>query len=91
MKNWQYTVSKNGRHQISEVNGGNVCMIWNCKEKESNAHLIKAAPKMRSMLETLSSIMPMLDEQTHPSIEMDAIKHDIDELLAEARGEQCKN
>ena len=53
MKEWQYTVSKNGRHQISEVGGGNVCMIWNCKDKERNANKIAAVPDMIRILESL--------------------------------------
>lgn len=57
-------------------------------ESGCNAHLIASAPRMYEMLVTLSSMMPMLDEQTHPAIEMDAIKSDIDNLLAEARGEK---
>lgn len=49
---------------------------------------IKVHNEMYEMLVTLSGMMPMLDEQTHPSIEMDDIKHDIDKLLAKVLGEQ---
>lgn len=79
-KQWKYTVSKNGRHQISELGGGNVCMIWNCKNKESNAHLIKTSPKMYKMLEMLSG--QLTDINAHHAAK------EIDELLAEARGEK---
>jgi len=60
-----------------------------CDEAEANAHLIAAAPDMYAMLEGLSELMPFLDEQTHPQIECDALKYDIDKLLAKARGEKC--
>jgi hypothetical protein len=59
------------------------------EEGYANAHLISCAPEMYKLLESLSEMMPMLDEQTHPQIEMDAVKYDIDKLLAKARGEQC--
>jgi thiamine monophosphate synthase len=60
----------------------------NAKEEiEANAHLIAAAPKMYRMLQDQSEIMKTLDEWTHPNIELDAVKADIDLLLAEARGE----
>lgn len=78
-KKWQYTVSKNGRHQISEVRGGNVCMIWNCKDKERNANLIAASPEMYELLEFISE---------NPS-ETNVIE--IRRLLAKARGEQDEN
>ena len=65
--------------------GGNVD-IYNV-EAEANAHLIIAAPDMYEMLERLSELMPFLDEQTHPQIECDALKYDIDKLLAIARGD----
>ena len=57
-------------------------------ESNANMHLIAAAPEMYEMLSSLSEMMPMLDEQTHPQIEMDSVKYDIDSLLAKARGEQ---
>jgi len=60
-----------------------------CDEAEANAHLIAAAPDMYEMLESLSELMPFLDEQTHPQIECDALKCDIDKLLEKARGEKC--
>ena len=68
MKQWKYTVSKNGRHQISEVGGGNVCMMWNCKDKERNAHLIAAAPEMyeeiqRDIIE-IEARLTFADERT---------------------------
>ena len=82
MKNWQYTVSKNGRHQISEVGGGNVCMVWNCKEKERNAHLIAAAPEMYEMLYRLGEYLEVSGPTGFN------LSVDIKELLAKARGEQ---
>ena len=77
MKKWQYTVSKNGRHQISEVGGGNVCMVWNCNDKERNAHLIAAAPDMYELLEEITNYA-----------ECSFLEKQINELLAKARGEQ---
>ena len=57
------------------------------EEMTANVHLMKTSPKMYKMLESLSELMPFLDEQTHPQIECDALKYGIDSLLAEARGE----
>ena len=79
MKEWKYTVSKNGRHQISEVVGGNVCMIWNCKDKERNANLIAAAPEMYDMLQSIEN-----DADQIPPFLWDKIQA----VLAKARGEQ---
>ena len=79
MKKWQYTVSKNGRHQISEVGGGNVCMVWNCKDKERNANLIAAAPEMYDMLQSIEN-----DADQIPPFFWDKIQA----VLAKARGEK---
>lgn len=59
-----------------------------CDELAANSHLIAAAPEMYELLEKQSELMDFLDEQTHPNIELDAVKHEIDKLLAKARGEQ---
>ncbi|MCY9861450.1 hypothetical protein OTK49_02815 [Vibrio coralliirubri] len=56
-------------------------------EKAANIALMETAPKMYNKLKALSDLMPFLDQETHPQIELDAVKHDIDTLLAEARGE----
>lgn len=81
-KQWKYTVSKNGRHQISELGGGNVCMIWNCKNKESNAHLIAAAQEMYEML---SKIHEYLEVSGPTGFNLSL---DINDLLKKARGEK---
>lgn len=57
-------------------------------EGNKNRARFKVAKEMEDMLQQLSDMMPMLDEQTHPQVEMDAVKHDIDELLKKARGEK---
>ena len=92
MKKWQYTVSKNGRHQISEVGGGNVCMVWNCKDKERNANLIAAAPEVYAEIEReiieIEARLIFADKRTL------AVNPDVAKLkrkkaiLAKARGEQ---
>lgn len=43
--------------------------------------------EMYEMLLKQSELMGFLDEQTHPNIELDAVKYEIDRLLAKARGE----
>ncbi len=50
MKKWNYSVSKNGRHQISEDGRGQVCALWNCKDTKENARLICKAPDMHEYL-----------------------------------------
>lgn len=49
-KKWNYTVSRNGRHQISEEGKSQVCALWNCKDTEQNAKLIQMAPDMHEYL-----------------------------------------
>lgn len=67
-----------------------VCTVYNSMpNSKANAHLIKTAPKLYAKLDELSALMVMLDEQTHANIELDAVKYDIDKLLAEARGKTC--
>ncbi len=56
-------------------------------QMRANARMMALAPEMADMLKELSSLMPMLDEQTHPNIECDALKYDIDELLAKVKGD----
>lgn len=91
MKPWKYTVSKNGRHQISEVGGGNVCMIWNCKDKEHNANLIAAAPDMyeeiKSEIDWLRGYIEWLAIGSPQHAEATARLSRKEELLAKARGE----
>jgi len=48
--------------------------------------MVEMSVEMREMLKSLSEMMPMLDEQTHPQIEMDAVKYDIDKLLSKSFG-----
>lgn len=59
----------------------------NTQEGFANANLIKSAPEMYEMLKRQSELMDFLDKQTHPNIELDAVKHAIDKLLAKAQGE----
>ena len=81
----EWKVTKYGYEKYS-VNGGNgeeVCSCWN----KHNANLIEVSPKMYEMLGMLSELMEFLDERTHPNIELDVVKYDIDKLLSKARGE----
>lgn len=71
----------------SKFPSGSICTAY-ANNAFNDAKLISCAPEMYDLLESLSEMMPMLDEQTHPHIEMDAVKYDIDKLLAKARGEQ---
>lgn len=57
------------------------------EEIEANAHLISQAPAMYNELIRLRDILTMLDKETHPSIELDAVTYDTDLLLAKCRGE----
>ena len=78
-----------GEHDVASVFLSSDDPEW-LKHREQairDAHLIAATPEMYEMLERLSDLMPFLDEQTHPQIECDALKYDIDKLLAKARGE----
>lgn len=75
---WRYTASKNGRHQISEVGGSQVAMLWNCHKRLKNAYLIAAAPEMYYLLEDIYNNQDLLTEDAKLDIEM---------LLAKARGE----
>lgn len=70
---WKYTVSKNGRHQISEIGGSQVAMIWNCPKKEERGYLIAAAPEMYRFLDDLANGR--------------GTDYPIEQLLAKARGE----
>jgi hypothetical protein len=50
---WKYTISKiHHRHQISNSQGGQICLMWNRGKDitEANAHLIAAAPEMLEAL-----------------------------------------
>ena len=71
---------------IKWINDG--CFVADPTDEESaNAHLIAAAPEMYQKLKELSKLAAFLEGHTHVSIEMDVVKHDIDELLKKARGE----
>ena len=54
-------------------------MVWNCKGKERNAHLIAAAPEMYDMLHSIEN-----DADQIPTFLWDKIQA----VLAKARGEQ---
>lgn len=57
---WKYTISKNGRHQISEKDTGQqVCSLWNYPRRENNCKIIKDAP---DMLEALLEIKKIYDD-----------------------------
>lgn len=73
-------------HEICYSEAGE-CVVDHVYEL-ADAHLIAAAPDMYVMLEDLSALMVVLDEQTHPEIEMDTVKYDIELLLSKARGEK---
>lgn len=53
---WKFSVSKNGRRQISGKSGKQVCMLWNSNETLANAALIEKAPQM---LELLRDMIPL--------------------------------
>ncbi|APC46574.1 hypothetical protein [Alteromonas phage PB15] len=57
------------------------------KSAKANAHLIAAAPEMYAMLQSIDDLFGLLDEHTHPNIELDCQQHEIRKLLAKARGE----
>lgn len=87
---WKYTVSKiHHRHQISDSNGGQICLMWNRGKDitESNAHLIAAAPEM---LEALIDVYRLYidrdiccDNEFIKSIIEKATGLSIEEVLAE--------
>lgn len=79
---WKATISNNGRHQISGDNGKQVCAMWNCKERDSNAALIACAPEMYEMLDEISD--GLLDAGGYGNC---ALAKRIETLLAKARGE----
>jgi hypothetical protein len=79
---WKATVSNNGRHQISGDSGKQVCAMWNCKERDSNAALIACAPEMYEMLDNISDIL--LDVGGRGNHIM---AKQIEALLTKARGE----
>ncbi len=83
-------VSKEQMATIAELKATTTSMVdWlpNAEGFKANLALFKAAPKMYRLLDDMSNLMVLLDPQTHPNIELDAVKYDIDALLAEARGE----
>jgi hypothetical protein len=70
---WKYTISKiHHRHQISNSQGGQICLMWNRGKDitEANAHLIAAAPEM--LIELLKSIAE-LDKTGFASITAETI------------------
>jgi len=80
--NWKARISKNGRLQISGDNGAQVCAMWNCKERDTNAALIAAAPEMYSLLDEISD--GLLDAGGFGNC---ALAKRIEQLLAKARDE----
>lgn len=50
---WKYTISKNGRKQISGKNGKQICSLWNSGETEANANLIVCVPEILNFIENL--------------------------------------
>jgi hypothetical protein len=75
---WKFSISDNGRHQISGKDGKQICMMWNCKERNSNAHLIAAAPEMYEMLQRMNRYF----------VEHSVIHNEIEALLSKARGDK---
>ncbi len=63
-KEWKYTISKNGRHQISEVGGSQICMMWNRTDTKANANLVCAAPLMLNALEEAVELLEQVVETT---------------------------
>lgn len=43
---WRYTISKNGRRQISSDKKSQICLMWNFSDTEANAKLIVCAPDL---------------------------------------------
>ncbi len=80
---WKALSSRN-HYEIYAINGNfstPVCDLVYHPSSEFNAHLIAAAPKMYEMLETAMNILTGDDFKN----EVSAI--DIEQLLAQARGE----
>jgi len=50
-------------------------------DNKHDAYLLAQAKNMYEQLKSLSELMPFLDEQTHPNIELDVVKYDIDKIL----------
>ena len=74
------------RHETDDYDGGHYI-----EEATANANLIAAAPEMYRMLKEQSKLLIMLNPYTHDLMELDAPAHDIDMLLAKARGESDGN
>lgn len=84
---WKYTISKSGRHQISDTNGGQVCMLWIRQSDTTlaNGRLIAAAPDMLDALIAAAKRERITVGGIHPRT-VDAIEHatgmKIEEILA---------
>lgn len=86
--------NKTGTDSIINISVGDFEIEHGCssitlynQDSDANAQLVKAAPEMYRLLEDMSKLMVLLDPQTHPQIELDAVKYDIDALLSKARGD----
>lgn len=89
---WIYS-DEGGLIYIKSDEIGCVCMVevfdpdytgFNvCSESRANAHLIKTAPKMYRKLESILKSLPIANETD----EQEALRFEIMDLLAEARGE----
>ena len=70
---------------ISQQEGYKLSCIAIISSGLERSTLIKTAPKLYEMLVEVSEMMGLLDRHTHPNIELDAVKYDIEKLLEEAR------
>ena len=77
---WRINQRPHGKVSIVAHDGHQVCLMWNCKERDANAGLIKAAPKLYAALRDL------LDASEWPADYPERLKAAA-AALAEARGE----
>jgi hypothetical protein len=70
---------------IAQQEGYKVTCIAIISNELERSPLIKTAPKLYAELIRVSALIGYLNKSTN--IELDAVKHDIDLLLAEVRGE----
>lgn len=98
---WRLKQHKGGRLHVLSSIGAQIAALWNCKDRDANAHLIAAAPEMYEMLERVETelrhaIGEINDmrmarvcgtDLTPPDLWDAETCYDVAVLLAKARGE----